>query len=140
VETTRNLIALEAEDGFLRWEEETNKASQAREAVNAGDKLADNLRKDFTSGQKVRVEDVVTAQVMASQARSQYNEFLYRQILALADLERVTAGGFCAGLVELVDHAQTDKEDGSGDTAPQEAPEPRKSSSKNDEAPEKSPN
>src|SRR5439155_1562384 len=26
------------------------------------------------------------------------NEYLYREILALADLERVTAGGFCAGL------------------------------------------
>ena len=40
------------------------------------------------------------AHVLASQARSQYNEFLYNEILALADLERSTAGGFCAGLVK----------------------------------------
>lgn len=118
VETTRNLIALEAEDAFLRWEDETLEARRAREAAEAGDKLAGDLRKDFTSGQKVRVEDVVTAQVLASQARSQYNESLYRQILALADLERVTAGGFCAGLVERVDPAWTEKK---GDAAPQEA-------------------
>jgi outer membrane protein TolC len=138
LETTRNLIALEAEDAFLRWEEESRKASQAREATSAGDKLADDLRKDFTSGQKVRVEDVVTAQVMASQARSQYNEFLYRQILTLADLERITAGGFCAGLVALVERVQKNKEDGSGDRATQEAPQPRKSDKDNDD-PDKSP-
>jgi outer membrane protein TolC len=126
VETTRKLIALEAEDAFLRWEDESQEASQAREAANAGEKLADDLRKDFTSSQKVRVEDVVTAQVLASQARSQYNEFLYRQILALADLERVTAGDFCAGLVELISPAQAEKKVAPADGYPQEAPVPRK--------------
>jgi outer membrane protein TolC len=139
VEATRKLIALEAEDAFLRWEDESQEANQAREAANAGEKLADELRKDFTSGQKVRVEDVVTAQVLASQARSQYNEFLYRQILALADLERVTAGGFCAGLVELAGRAQTGKKASPGDATPQEAPEPRKAG-KHDEASRRAPN
>jgi outer membrane protein TolC len=139
VETTRKLIALEAEDAFLRWEDESQQASQAREAADTGAKLADDLRKDFTSGQKVRVEDVVTAQVLASQARSQYNEFLYRQILALADLERVTAGGFCAGLVERVGRAPTGKKDTPGNGVPPEAPEPRKAD-KDDEASGKAPN
>jgi outer membrane protein TolC len=100
VEETRNLIVLEAEDAFLRWEEASRQVPQAREAAEAGDSLADDLTKDFTAGLKVRVDEVVNARVLASQARSQYNEFLYRQILALADLERVTAGGFCAGLAE----------------------------------------
>ena len=99
VETTRNLIALEAEDAFLRWEEASAETRQAREAAEAGDKLADELNKDFTAGLKVRIDEVITARVLASQARSQYNEFLYKQIVALADLERVTAGGFRAGLV-----------------------------------------
>jgi outer membrane protein TolC len=139
VETTRNLIALEAEDAFLRWEEESRQARQAREAADAGEKLAGDLRKDFTSGQKVKVEDVVTAQVLASQARSQYNESLYRQILALADLERVTAGGFCAGLVELVGPARAEKKVSPGDAAPQEAPQPRKTDNENG-ASEKAPN
>jgi len=84
------------------------------------------------------VEDVVTAQVMASQARSQYNEFLYRQILTLADLERITAGGFCAGLAELVERVQKNKEDGSGDRATEEAPQPRKSDKDNEDS-DKSP-
>jgi outer membrane protein TolC len=100
VEVTRNLIVLEAEDAFLRWEEASRQVPQARRAAEAGDQLADDLTKDFTSGAKVRVEDVVNARVLASQARAQYNEFLYREILALADLERVTAGGFCARLTE----------------------------------------
>jgi hypothetical protein len=36
---------------------------------------------------------------LASQARAQYNEYLYREIVALADVERATAGGFTAGLM-----------------------------------------
>ena len=101
-ETTRNLIALEAEDAFLRWEETSTQTKQAREAAEAGEKAAEDLRKDFAAGLKVRVEEVVTARVLASQARSEYNEYLYKQLVALADLERITAGGFCAGLDELV--------------------------------------
>jgi outer membrane protein TolC len=100
VDVTRNLITLEAEDAFLRWEEATQEARQAREAAETGDKLADDLNKDFTAGSKVKVEDVINFRVLAAQARSQYNEYLYRQILALADLERITAGGFCPRLVE----------------------------------------
>jgi outer membrane protein TolC len=99
-EVTRNLVTLEAEDAFLRWEEAAQQARQAREAADAGDKLADGLSKDHAAGLKVTLEGVINAQVLASQARSQYNEYVYRQILALADLERVTAGGFCAGLAQ----------------------------------------
>jgi outer membrane protein TolC len=98
--TTRNLIALEADDAFLRWEEASREASAARQAADAGDKLANDQNRDFIAGLKVKVDEVVNAQVLAAQARSQFNEFLYHQVLALADLERVTAGGFCAGLVE----------------------------------------
>jgi hypothetical protein len=97
---TRNLVALEAADAFLRWEEAEQQARQAHQAAEVGEKLADDLGKDFRAGLKVRVEEVVSARVLAAEARSQYNESLYRQILALADLERVTVGGIRAGLVE----------------------------------------
>jgi outer membrane protein TolC len=100
VEDTRNLIALEAENAVLRFEEATAELALAREAATAGDKLADDLTMDLTSRQKVKVEEVVNAQVLASQARAQANEYLYRQILALAELERVTGGAFCARLAE----------------------------------------
>lgn len=100
-EQTRNLIALEAEDAFLRWEEATNGLPLAKEAADTADTLANDLSKDLGAGLKVKVDDVVSARVLASQARAQYNEFRYRQLLALADLERVTGGGFCARLAEL---------------------------------------
>jgi outer membrane protein TolC len=106
VDMTRDLIALEVEDAYLRWEEASLQAAKAREAVDIGDKLAENVRKNFTVGLKEKVEDVINTRVLASQAHSQYNEYLYNQILALADLERATAGGFCAGLFEAPPQAQ----------------------------------
>jgi outer membrane protein TolC len=100
LETTRNLVALEAEDAFLRWQEATEQVQQARQAADEGDKLADELSKDLAAALKVKIEDVLTSRVLAAQARSQYQEYVYRQIIALADLERITAGGFCAGLLQ----------------------------------------
>jgi outer membrane protein TolC len=100
-EVTRNLVALEAEDAFLHWQEAAQAVPLAKQAAESGDQMANDLTKDFIARLKVKVEDVVNARVLASQARSQYNEFLYKEILALAELERVTAGGFSAGLVEL---------------------------------------
>ena len=114
--TTRNLISLEAEDAFLRWRQAERQAEKAEEATVAGEKLAEELSKDFTAGQKVKVEDMVNVSVVAAQAQSQWNEFRYKQILALADLERITAGGFCAGLTEA--------------TAPQPAPKEKAKSEK----------
>jgi outer membrane protein TolC len=100
VAVTRNLVALEAEDAFLRWEQSSQQARQGRQAADAGDKLAEDQRRGMVRGGKVRIDDVATAQVIAAQARGQYNEFLFRKIVALADLERITAGQFCAGLAE----------------------------------------
>jgi outer membrane protein TolC len=102
VEATRHLVALEAEDAFLRWEEAALQARETREAADTAEDLARDLNKDFTSGLKVKVEEVANAWVLASQARAQYNEALYRQIVALADLERVTAGAFCPRLADLI--------------------------------------
>ena len=69
-----------------------------RRAVDNGDKMADSLQKDFAANLKVKVEDLMTAQVLAAQARSQFNEYLHAQLAALADLQRITAGAFSAGL------------------------------------------
>jgi hypothetical protein len=100
LETTRGLIALEAQDAFLRWQEASRGARETREAADTADKLAEDVNKDFTSGFKIKVEDVINARVLASTARSQYNEYLNREILALVDLERISAGAFSAGLKE----------------------------------------
>jgi outer membrane protein TolC len=95
---TRNLIALEAEDAFLRWQEYSRRVPDTTSAAEIGTRLADNTRKDFGGEQRVKVEDVLANEVLAAQARASRNEALYHQILALAALERITAGGFNAGL------------------------------------------
>jgi outer membrane protein TolC len=97
-EKTRNLIVLETEDAFRLWEEASLKAAKARQAAERGEKLAASLNRDFVAGLKVRADEVINAHVLAAQARSQYNEFVFGTITALADLERITGGGFCAGL------------------------------------------
>jgi outer membrane protein TolC len=103
VEVTRNLIALDAADAFLRWEEAAGEAAKAREGADAADQMAVDLAAAHRANpEKVRLEEVITAWVLVGTARGQYNEYLYRQLVALADLERATAGGFCAGLAELI--------------------------------------
>ncbi len=97
VDKTRNLIALDAEDAYGRWEEWARKVPQLREASEAGARLSKNTRDDFRAGQKVRIEDILTNEVLAAQAQAGYNEALYQVDVSLAGLQRVTAGGFDAG-------------------------------------------
>jgi outer membrane protein TolC len=94
----RNLIALDAEDAYRKWEEAAHKVPQSRDAAEAGARLSKNTREDFTGAQKVRIEDILTNEVLAAQAQAGYNEALYNLLIGLAGLERVTAGGFDAGL------------------------------------------
>jgi outer membrane protein TolC len=100
VDKTRNLITLEAEDAFLKWQEAFRKLGPASQSADTADKLADNLTKDYSGGQKVKVDDVIAAQVLAAQARAQANETLFQYLLALAGLERITGGGFNACLAQ----------------------------------------
>lgn len=101
VDKTRGLIALEAEDAFLRWQEASNKIALYKDATGRGRKLADDTRNDFATGQKVKAEDVLTNEVLASQSQASYNEARRDLVFALAALERITAGGFCANLTAL---------------------------------------
>jgi outer membrane protein TolC len=99
VDKTRNLITLEAEDAFLKWKEASAKVVKAREAATVGDHLAQRTLEDFKGlGEAVEYKEVLEASVLAGTAGAQYNEAKYRLLLALAGLERVTGGGFRAGL------------------------------------------
>jgi hypothetical protein len=60
--------------------------ARARAIADAVDARA-NLRKSFG-------EEVIRARTLQESVQSQYNEALYLHALALAGLERVTAGGF----------------------------------------------
>lgn len=98
VDKTRNLITLDAEDAYYKWLDFSQRSMDTKKAAELGKKLAENTSGAFRDGQKVKPEDVTTNEVLAAQAQAQHNEAIYWLILSLADLERVTAGGFCSGL------------------------------------------
>src|SRR5205807_6473412 len=98
VRKTSELIRLEAEDSFALWEEYRDRTKAAKEAAVAGRELQDRVNKAVKTGLVNKPEDVIQANVLTGQAQSEYQSSLYQQILALAALERITAGGFCAGL------------------------------------------
>jgi len=105
---TRNLIALQAEDAYLRYQaarkqvqkfasasEQAEKA--AREVVDRfygiareGRVTAANLARVFPT-----VQETVELRTQLTQLQLAVNEARFRALVALADLERVTAGGVC---------------------------------------------
>jgi outer membrane protein TolC len=58
--------------------------------------VAKSVQARFDIG-KVAGEELIRAQTLAVQAQAAYNEALYNHALALAALERITAGGFVPG-------------------------------------------
>jgi outer membrane protein TolC len=98
VQKTQNLVALDAEDAFLRWEEAVGKIAKLKTGPKEADDLAEKTKTALDNGSVKSYRDVVEIQVIASQLRAQYNEALYHHAVALTELERVTAGGFPAGV------------------------------------------
>jgi outer membrane protein TolC len=101
VEKTRGLITLEAEDAYFNWKDSTDKVVGTREAAKLGKELAERTKRNRGVG-NIKEEDLLQNDVLAGQAQAAYNEALFHQILALANLERITAGGFNSGLVPEV--------------------------------------
>jgi outer membrane protein TolC len=102
VEKTRNLIALEVEDAFLKLRQATENVKQTGPTAEAAVRLDEDTRKNLGSAgaePKIRMEDVLVNTVLAFQARAAFREALFRRAIALAALERATAGGFCSGLL-----------------------------------------
>jgi outer membrane protein TolC len=104
VDKTRNLITLEVEDAFLRLREAMKNVEQTGRTSAAARRFESAILKEggiAGEQRRYRLEDALTDAVLAHQAYSARNEALYRQTLALAALERITAGGFCPGLFGL---------------------------------------
>jgi outer membrane protein TolC len=95
---TRNLIVLEAEEAYFSWEEWSQKATVFREAQEVGHRLARRLREEIRGSLKRVIEGILPEGLLIAQASTDYNEALFRRAIALAALERVTGGAFCAGL------------------------------------------
>jgi outer membrane protein TolC len=95
---TRGLIALEAEQAFYRWQEAANREKRYREAAERAEKQSKEVRQRILGGFRPgSIENVLYFQQLSSEMRVEANQARYQKLIALAALERVTAGGFCAG-------------------------------------------
>ena len=91
VAQARSLVGLEAENAYNRYVEAARNVRDSREAVKAAEELI--AREREAAGGIQNREDVLQNEVSASLALASLNEALYDQLVALADLERTTAGG-----------------------------------------------
>src|SRR5262245_1086056 len=85
---TTNLVVLDAEIAFLKWEEASGRIKhlrRAREISVEYAKLADKRFQDATG--KLAPDELVRARTLEEQTLAQYNEALYLHVLALAGLE-----------------------------------------------------
>jgi hypothetical protein len=99
-EKTRNLIGLEAEDAFLRWKQFDEAAPKLDKAATGLEEFSSDLSKNKFNPDKVGypgVEDVLNAGLRTTLIRSDAILAKFRRLTALANLERVTGGGFDAG-------------------------------------------
>jgi outer membrane protein TolC len=110
---TRNLITLEAEQTYYRWLEAYQKVPKYHQAADEAGKVFRSLRERFDPRiQRVRLDELITAGILANQLRLQENQAYHQLLLALAALERVTAGGFYAGLDQAAGLPEGNSENG----------------------------
>jgi outer membrane protein TolC len=93
VEKTQQLISLEATDAYLRWEEASKQLQVLGKTPQQSGKLVETARKQFELNPKT-AENLINTIVLDAQIGAKYNESLYNHALALAAIERITAGGF----------------------------------------------
>jgi outer membrane protein TolC len=94
----QNLVALEAEDAYLRWREKAVKAQNLREAYKKSQVYSDRLRNryDITGKRPFpSLGEVLNAGVVTTRLQIEALEAHFQSLVALAALERATAGGLC---------------------------------------------
>ena len=87
----RSLIGLEAEVAYTRWTAAVEKVKASRESAEAGKRSIKRLRE--AAGAVITKEEVLLSELAAARAQASLNEALYDQIVAMANIERITAGG-----------------------------------------------
>jgi outer membrane protein TolC len=96
VEKTRNLIALELDDSYYKWQEAAGRLRALAGSSAKAEAVLKATEARFEVG-NVPGADMILAKTLESLVRAEYNEVLYQHALALAALERITAGGFRLG-------------------------------------------
>lgn len=93
LDKTQNLVALEVEVIYLKWLEAGQKVGNLERALKLARPLAADVRKRFNEGNTTG-ETYLRTRGMVDQTQALLNEAFYNHALALAGLERATAGGF----------------------------------------------
>ncbi len=93
MDKTQNLIVLEVEASYLKWKEALEKVKILSNVLAVAKTLAESVTKEFEN-KRATGEQLIKARTKEDQVKAQYNEALYNHALALAALERVTAGGY----------------------------------------------
>lgn len=88
----RNLIILEAENTYLTFESATRNITDGKEGFTAAKDAMERVREGFDNP-KAPKDQLLLAYAQAAEAQAMYVEAVYNHLLALAALERVTAGG-----------------------------------------------
>jgi outer membrane protein TolC len=101
VDKTQGLITLEVEDAYFKWEDATLKLRTLAQTHGRALKVAKSVQARFDIG-KVSGEELLRSQTLVDQSQAAFNEALYNHALALAALERITAGGFVPNFRQAV--------------------------------------
>ncbi|HKI31842.1 MAG TPA: TolC family protein [Gemmataceae bacterium] len=98
LDKTRGLVVLEADNAFHMWQETATRLPTMRDAYQSQRKVADDYSRDAKiQALKRNYLEVTTSVKEAYQRRLDVNETYFHHLVNLAALERITAGGFCAG-------------------------------------------
>lgn len=102
-EKTQQLIALEIEALYHKWQEADRQARLLEDAKKNADTLAKQVAEGFEL-RAVKGEEVTRTAVERFQVHAQVNEARFIAVLGLAGLERATAGGFLTPWASPVTH------------------------------------
>jgi outer membrane protein TolC len=93
VDKTHNLIALEIDYAYQNWQEASEKAARYASLVKKATEFTTKVEERFNEGNATG-DEYLRAATLVDQVKAQYNEAVYQHALALATIERATAGGF----------------------------------------------
>jgi outer membrane protein TolC len=91
-EKARNLMILEAENTYLTFDAAARRVVIRKEGFTAGRDAMERVREGFDNPTSPK-DQLLLAYAQAAESQAMYVESVYNYLLALAALERVTAGG-----------------------------------------------
>jgi outer membrane protein TolC len=92
----RNLVALEAEDLYRRWLDRSKRAAALEVAFRESLIFSEKIKESFNPKMPSypNIDEVINAGLITTRLQLEWKEAHYQSLLALAALERATAGGF----------------------------------------------